>query len=148
MVGYGKLNGNGYLMSSQKKKDDTWHPLVNFEKDSNGDYFRWYNQDGTGNLAKIQAEDEANALKEGEANITAAINDILVTYKVKGTDYQFSGKLEAQNRIAVALMKTTGNANKSQNWFTADGQKVKLKNTDLTNILALIDVQMEATLEA
>ena len=142
-MGYGKINNEGYLMSSQKKHDDTWHPLVNFEKDTNGEYFRWYIFDGTPNTAKIKAEDDAKALADAEKNIVNAVDSIVVEYRVGGTLYNFSGSLEAQNRLAVALLKSNGNAAKKQNWFTIDSQRVQLTNIDLTAILALVDEQME-----
>jgi hypothetical protein len=115
---------------------------------TDGTYYTFYNNDGTVNQAKEDAKYVEDTLKEKEAAVTSAIDAIQVQYAVDSVVYMFSGHLEAQNRIAVALAKIKGNTNKKQNWFTANAEKVLLSYTDLEAILVLIDTEMEAILES
>jgi len=76
-IGYGKLNNEGYLMSSQVQADKSWSPLEDFE--DNGQTADYFKADKTIDKAKEQAvatkqkldEDlaEFKAKKEQEANI-------------------------------------------------------------------------------
>ena len=68
--GYGKLNDIGYLMSSQVQKDSSWLPLSNFDTDTQGNYYSWYNPDGTPNVQKMASEATKALQEEAKQNIT------------------------------------------------------------------------------
>lgn len=90
-------------------------------------------------------EQEANTMEANKASMTLEINAIEVEYKVKSVLHKFSGSLEAQNNMNVAMTKLTGKSgNKKQNWFTTTGEKVKLNRANFEDLLDMIEPLMEA----
>ena len=55
-MGYYKLNTDGTIKSRSKQVDNTWLALSELETKEDGSYYTYYNQDGTADLAKEEAE--------------------------------------------------------------------------------------------
>jgi hypothetical protein len=73
-MGYYKLNTDGTIQSRSKQVDDTWLPLSKLETKENGEYYTYYNEDGTADLEKEMKADMDNLFQSIESSIQAMID--------------------------------------------------------------------------
>ena len=73
-MGYYKLNTDGTIQSRSKQPDESWINLDSLEVTESGEYYKYYNVDGTADLARELLEDKANTLQAMESAIQEYID--------------------------------------------------------------------------
>ena len=134
-MGYGKLNEQGYLMSSQNKHDDTWSPLEEFE--GAGQTAKYFKEDKTIDTYKEAQVDSINKYHKDMADL----DGIIVMYEGNS----FFGARSDQISLASTITKLK-NKTKTTKWYTTTGQKLDMTSTQLEEILDLIDIQHDIVL--
>ena len=137
-MNYGKLNEQGYLMSSQKKHDDTWLPLGDFVTDANGDYYTYYLDPQTPDVAK----NDAIVVELTYQELLTQLSSLTVSFNGN----TFSGSNDAQSFIVNMLTKIEGESPQAtRNIYAIDGRtRVPMTKTGLLDLLSAIDVAQEA----
>lgn len=134
-MGYGKINQDGYLMSSNRQKDNTWIPLTEFQKDNSGEYYEKYTQDGlpdTNEIDKIQDEKLAIELKEAKIK---AVEDIIVSVYIYDSPRPFQGDEKSQDRMSRAI--TAMDSSDKITWILADNTRLNVTKSNLQRVLRL-----------
>ena len=107
-MGYYKLNTDGTIQSRSNKADDTWLPLSDLETKEDGSYYKYYNQDGTADIARIDkevadlAKAEAEKLRD-EAMLTGADYN---SYQISFTKDDGDGMLQVKAGFELGLTET------------------------------------------
>jgi hypothetical protein len=74
-MAYYKLNTDGTIQSRSKQVDDTWKPLSELETKENGEYYTYYNEDGTADLEKEMKADMDNLFQSIESSIQKHLDE-------------------------------------------------------------------------
>jgi len=93
-MAYGKLNEQGQLISTNTQLDDSFQELSLFEikdEDGNGtgEYYEFYNQDGTPDVDKCSAKALEDLVTTGERLVKQYIQDVIDAYnKAYGVKFE------------------------------------------------------------
>ncbi len=103
-----------------------------FELNQEGSYYTYYNQDGTPNLVKEQADIDAKAYSDWKKSRADAVDTIEVTYG--GVVYQ--GDEKSQDRMSRAINGLPDDV-ATINWIAKDNTLVALNRIQLRELLGL-----------
>lgn len=101
------------------REDGTLLPLHSnlstVEVDTNGQHYKYYNQDGTADLVKEQAEADSDTLQAWKASRTLAVSQIVVT---TASGKKFDGDETSQTRMSRAIAVL--DPGETQPWILAE----------------------------
>ena len=145
-MGYYKLNTDGTIQSRSKQVDDTWLPLSELETKEDGSYYKYYNQDGTPDLVKEQADIDAKAKQEAEAIKDEQLKKLTVTIG-SGKVFYADAESRIDLRDAIELGNDLGQT--STYWKLAEefnGSKVAEVTLDELKEASKLALETKATI--
>jgi hypothetical protein len=132
MQGYYKLNTDGTIQSRSKQPNESWLSLDSLEVTESGEYYKYYNQDGTPDVSKIAELEATQAIEAFKAQRQEAVDNLEVTYE--GTIYQ--GDEVSQGRMSRAILALPDDTTTTL-WIAKDNTPMQLTKVDLSSILRL-----------
>ena len=131
-VGFGKIDIDNQLMSTQVQHDTSWRPLSDFVLDGNGEYYTYYITPTQPDMVKEQELVDASLDEQMEVDVS----NIIVDYN----GFTYSGSREAQTEMTTSMQVLEGKGDtKTRNFKDTSNVMHKLTRDDFDNLLDIIE---------